>query len=105
MIFPSSAFKVAMALQGALPRALQRRAARSQGRRLRKASTQHVTGQEEAPMDGFANVVSKIPAGPTAIPSGRPLTATGLVQAGTQRTKVVSRIAENLINKPNNRTP
>ncbi len=39
MIFPGSAYKVAMALQGALPRALQRRAARSQGRRLRKAST------------------------------------------------------------------
>ena len=31
-------------------------------------------------------------------------TATGLVQASTQRTKVVSNIAENPINKPNIRT-
>ena len=38
MIFPGSAYRVVMTLQGALPRTLQRRAARSQGRRLRKAS-------------------------------------------------------------------
>lgn len=38
MIFPGSAYKAVMMLQGALPRALQRRAARSRGRRLRRAS-------------------------------------------------------------------
>ena len=36
MIFPGSAYGAVMALQGALPRALQRRAASSQARRLRK---------------------------------------------------------------------
>ncbi len=39
MIFPGSAYKAVMMLQGALPRALQRRAASSQGRLLRKTST------------------------------------------------------------------
>ena len=39
MIFPGSAYRVVMALQEALPRALQRRAASSQGRLLRKTST------------------------------------------------------------------
>jgi hypothetical protein len=38
MIFPGMAYEAVMTLQGVLPRALQRRAARSQGRRLRKAS-------------------------------------------------------------------
>jgi len=38
MIFPGSAYKAVMKLQDALPRGLQRRAARSQGRELRKAS-------------------------------------------------------------------
>ena len=38
MSFPGSAYKAAMTLQGALPRALQRRAARSQGRGLRKTT-------------------------------------------------------------------
>ena len=38
MIFPGSANGTVMALQGVLPRALQRRAARSQGRALRKKS-------------------------------------------------------------------
>jgi short-subunit dehydrogenase len=38
MIFPGSAYRAAMTLQGALPRGLQRRAARSQGRGLRKTS-------------------------------------------------------------------
>ena len=38
IIFPGSAYKAVMILQGALPRALQRRAARSQGRGLRRAS-------------------------------------------------------------------
>ncbi len=38
MIFPGSAYRAVMVLQGALPRALQRRAARSQGRRLRRAT-------------------------------------------------------------------
>ena len=38
MIFPGSAFRAVMTLQDALPRGLQRRAARSQGRRLRKTS-------------------------------------------------------------------
>ncbi|MBA2712875.1 MAG: SDR family oxidoreductase [Rubrobacteraceae bacterium] len=38
MIFPGSAYGAVMTLQGALPRALQRRAARSQARGLRKAS-------------------------------------------------------------------
>ena len=36
-IFPGTAYKAVMMLQAALPRALQRRAARSQGRGLRKA--------------------------------------------------------------------
>lgn len=36
MIFPGSAYGAVMALQGTLPRALQRRAASSQARRLRK---------------------------------------------------------------------
>jgi len=35
MIFPGSAYRAVMTLQGALPRALQRRAARSQGQTLR----------------------------------------------------------------------
>jgi hypothetical protein len=39
MIFPGSAYRTAMALQGIVPRGLQRRAARSQGRSLRKTST------------------------------------------------------------------
>ena len=39
MIFPGSAYGAAMTLQGALPRVLQRRAASSQGRSLRKKST------------------------------------------------------------------
>ena len=38
MIFPGSAYKAAMTLQGALPRGLQRRAARSQGRGLRETT-------------------------------------------------------------------
>jgi uncharacterized protein len=38
MIFPGSAYAAVMTLQGALPRLLQRRAARSQARGLRKAS-------------------------------------------------------------------
>ena len=38
MIFPGSAYGTVMALQGALPRALQRRAASSRGRELRKTS-------------------------------------------------------------------
>jgi hypothetical protein len=39
MIFPGgTAYKAVMTLQGVLPRALQRRAACSQGRGLRKAS-------------------------------------------------------------------
>lgn len=38
MIFPGSAYGAAMALQGFLPRALQRRAAGSQGRALRKTA-------------------------------------------------------------------
>ena len=38
MIFPGPAYKAVMTLQGALPRGLQRRAARSQGRALRKTS-------------------------------------------------------------------
>ncbi len=38
MIFPGSAYRAAMTLQGDLPRALQRRAAGSQGRGLRKTS-------------------------------------------------------------------
>ncbi len=37
MIFPGSAYRVVMTLQGVLPRTLQRRAARSQGRMLRRA--------------------------------------------------------------------
>ncbi len=37
MIFPGTAYKAVMMLQAALPRALQRRTARSQGRGLRKA--------------------------------------------------------------------
>jgi uncharacterized protein len=40
MIFPGSAYKGVMTLQGSLPRALQRRAASSQGRSLRKTSAQ-----------------------------------------------------------------
>ncbi len=47
MIFPGSAYRAVMALQGALPRALQRRAARSQGRGLRKGSPQQVTSKGE----------------------------------------------------------
>ena len=39
MISPGSTYRVVMTLQGALPRALQRRAASSQGRLLRKTST------------------------------------------------------------------
>jgi short-subunit dehydrogenase len=38
MIFPGSAYRAVMTLQGALPRGLQRRAARSQGRGLRKTT-------------------------------------------------------------------
>jgi short-subunit dehydrogenase len=37
IIFPGTAYKAVMMLQAALPRALQRQAARSQGRNLRKA--------------------------------------------------------------------
>ena len=40
MIFPGSAYRAAMVLQRIVPRALQRRAARSQGRSLRKTSVQ-----------------------------------------------------------------
>lgn len=40
MIFPGSAYRTAMTLQGIVPRGLQRRAARSQGRSLRKTSVQ-----------------------------------------------------------------
>ena len=39
MIFPGSAYRVVMMLQGVLPRTLQQRAARSQGRMLRRAPT------------------------------------------------------------------
>ena len=38
MIFPGSAYKAVMTLQGTLPRSLQRRAASSRGRALRKTS-------------------------------------------------------------------
>ena len=40
MIFPGRVYRTAMTLQGIVPRGLQRRAARSQGRSLRKTSVQ-----------------------------------------------------------------
>jgi short-subunit dehydrogenase len=40
MIFPGKTYRAAMTLQGVVPRALQRRAARSQGHSLRKTSEQ-----------------------------------------------------------------